>query len=120
MKTTILNTTAPLNYLSGFADAKLREAETLDTVCSSLIPNYNIERFEAIAIRVYLGKETTLTVYALDKNHKGSEMSSKSKIPVKKFKLQIKMEDFVAKFSNINFTISTGHFDLDEIEVVNK
>ena len=120
MKTTILNASTPLNYLSGFADAKLKEAETLDTVCSSLIPNYNIARYEAIAIRVYLGKETNLTIYALDKDHHGSAIVGKSKLPVKKFKLQIDISEFIQKFSNINFTISTGHFDLEDMEVENK
>lgn len=106
--------------LSGFANAKFKEAETMDTICSSIIPDYNVERFEAIAMRVYLGKENIITIYALDKRRQEGTNFSIDKLPVKKFKVQMSINDLIEKFSNINFTIGNGNFDLNDIEVLNK
>ena len=120
MKTTIDILNKAPQYLSGFADAKLKEAETLDTVFCSLIPDYNIDRFEAVAIRVFLGKETNITVYAIDKARKPKMNGKTEKLPVKKFKLNLSLSDIVRQFSNINLTIRKENFDLDAIEVINK
>ena len=75
--------------LSGFANAKFKEAENMDTICSSLIPDYNVERFEAIAMRVYLGKESAVTVYALDKMRTEDTSVETDKVPFKKFKINV-------------------------------
>jgi hypothetical protein len=107
-------------YISGFADVKLKEAETLDTVFSSLIPNYNVNRFEAVAFRVFLGKENNITLYAIDKMNSNQKNLDDDKLPVKKFKLKIAMTDLIKLFSNINFTISKDNFDIKDIEVMNK
>lgn len=112
--------TTSLKYLTGFADAKLKEAESLDTICSSIIPGYSVERFEAVAFRLFLGKETSITVFALDKTKKSGFTEGDDKLPVKKFKLSMPVNEIIEQFSNINLTISTGKFDLKEMEVINK
>ncbi len=119
MKTQMDTITGTPQYLRGFADAKLREAENLDTICCSIFPNYNLDRFEAIAVRVYLGKESILTVYARDKESKKST-SSEEKLPVKKFKAVMPMEEIINHFLNINLTIIKEDYDLNDIEVINK
>jgi len=108
------------HYISGFADAKLKEAESLDTVFSSLIPEYNVNRFEAVAIRIFLGKENNITLYAIDKMNSSQKNSDSDKLPVKKFKLNVSIQDLIKHFSNINLTISKENFDIENIEVINK
>src|SRR5436190_23023574 len=108
------------HYISGFADAKLKEAESLDTVFSGLIPGYNVDRFEAVAIRIFLGKENNITLFAIDKMSSGQKNIESDKLPVKKFKLSVPIEDLIKHFSNINLTISKENFDIENIEVKNK
>ena len=105
--------------LTGFADAKLKEAETLDTVFSYLVPEYNIERFEAVAVRIYLATETVITLYAIEKERSTKRDKNDEKLPVKKFKLNITLDEFLQYFSNINMTISKDNFDIKDIEVIN-
>jgi hypothetical protein len=119
MKTQADTITGTSQYMRGFADAKLREAENLDTICCSIFPNYNIDRYEAIAVRVYLGKESILTVYARDKESRKST-SSEEKFPVKKFKANMPVEEIINHFLNINLTIIKEDYDLNDIEVINK
>jgi hypothetical protein len=116
------NDNAPVitGYIRGAADVKLKDGESLNTVCGRIIPNYNLDRFEAIAIRIYFGKESFMTVYALDKTHKSTVPLDDKKLPYKKFKLQMPAERIIQLFSNINLTIKKGDHHIEEIEVLNK
>jgi hypothetical protein len=116
------NGNAPLvdGYIRGVADAKLKDSDSLDTVCGRIIPHFNLERFETIAIRIFFGKESFMTVYALDKMHKSSVPLDGKKLPVKKFKLELPAETIIQLFSNLNLTIKKGDHNIEEIEVLNK
>src|SRR4051812_34853550 len=110
------NDNAPViaGYIRGAADAKLKDSETLDTVCGRVIPNYSTDRFEAVAIRIYFGKESFMTVYALDKSHKSSVPLDDKKLPYKKFKLQMPAEKIIQLFANINLTIKKGNHYIEQ------
>ncbi|MES2892623.1 MAG: hypothetical protein V4725_11435 [Bacteroidota bacterium] len=115
-----------INYthedLAGEFSVKLANGQTLDDFCADHIPEYNRDRFEALAIRLYVGAETIVTVYAVDKTRQeASSTISPGKIPVKKFKITtLKMIDILSYGAGFNFTLTTGNHAIEDMEVINK
>lgn len=107
--------------LKGIISLEFQQGKTLDEFCEQNFANYSRERFEAIAIRLYYGKETIVTLYALDKGRQETGSANFCKLPVKKFKsTTIPLDKVLPYVSEFNFTLSTGKYPLDEIEVINK
>ena len=62
-----------------------------------------------------------VTLYALDKVRQESSNFDSNKLPVKKFKsIVFDFTDILTYLDELNFTISTGNYPLEEIEVINK
>ncbi|MCE3279035.1 MAG: hypothetical protein K0S44_1226 [Bacteroidetes bacterium] len=109
------------NELSGKLTLTLSPGKTLDEFCERHFDNYNSDQFEAVAIRVFYGKEIVVTLYALDKVRQEGSNYNINKIPVKKFKsTTFGMSELLSFISEFNFTLSTGNFPLEDMEVINK
>ncbi len=107
--------------LKGEFSVKLANEQTLDDFCAEHIPEYNKDRFEALAIRLYVGGETVITVYAVDKTRQETSSGTPGKVPVKKFKITtMKMIDILSYCSGFNCTLSTGNYAIEDMEVINK
>ena len=107
--------------LTGEFSVKLANGQTLDDFCVQHIAEYNPDRLEALAIRMYAGAEIIITVYAVDKTRQENSSVSNDKIPVKKFKITtLSLSDLSNYCEGFNFTLSTGNFSLENIEVINK
>ena len=107
--------------LTGDLSILLANDQTLDDFCASHILEYNRDRFEAIAIRIFVGDESIVTVYALDKIRQENTTLHPDKIPVKKFKLEdIPLHELLTFCQGFNCTLSTRNFALDAMEVINK
>jgi hypothetical protein len=107
--------------LSGKLTVNLSPGRTLDEFCERHFENYNSDQFEAVAIRVFYGKETVVTLYALDKVRQEGTNYNINKIPVKKFKTtSFGLNELLGFISEFNFTLSTGNYPLDDMEVINK
>ena len=107
--------------ISGGITVKLRDDLSLDDICMDYIPEYNRDRFEAVALRLFAGKEVIVTIYALDKQRQEGSNFNADKMPVKKFKLEnVGVAKIFEWFQEFNFTINTGNYHLEDIEVVNK
>ena len=107
--------------LSGEIAVTLANKQTLEDFCIEHLPEYNQQRFEAVAIRFFVGKETIITVYAIDKvRQKDSDLIEK-KMAVKKFKIStLTVIDLFSYCTSLNFTLTTGKYPLDSMEVMNK
>jgi hypothetical protein len=106
---------------SGGITVKLRNGLSLDDICAESLPDYNRDRFEAVALRLFAGKETICTIYALDKQRQEGSNFNPEKLPVKKFKIEnVSIAALFNWFDEFNFTISTGNYNLEDIEVINK
>ena len=107
--------------LGGAMSVKFKTGSAFDEYCQKNIDNYNPDRFEILAIRFYYGKETFITLYAIDKDRIEGENHDPSKMPVKKFKVKT---DFIKEFlpfvEECNFTLTTGNYPLSDMEVINK
>jgi len=107
--------------LKGLLSVKFPAGKTFDDFCAKYFNNYNPDLYEAIAIRVFYGNETIITLYALDKFRQQGTNYDPTKVPVKKFKTDqlslIKILPFIREF---NFTLTSGNYSLDEMQVINK
>ena|ERR1700761_5762625 len=111
----------PHGDLSGSIAVELANKQTLDDFCVEYINDYNRDRFEVVGIRLLLGKETIITVYALDKLRQEGTTYDPNKIPVKKFKLtELEADVLFSYCASLNFTLSTGNYSIDDMEIMNK
>ena len=107
--------------VSGTMTVKMANKQTLDDFCVQHIPEYNKDRLEALALRVYVGDETVITIYAVDKHRQEGSSFSEGKIPVKKFKLSnVPLSALFSYCDSFNCTLSTGNYPLEDMEVINK
>jgi hypothetical protein len=107
--------------LDGMISVQLEAGKTVDDFCERHFDNYNKERFEMIALRLYYGKEIIVTLYALDKHKQEETNFYYKKLPVKKFKTSVlTMADILSYINEFNFTLTAENYSLDNIEVINK
>lgn len=107
--------------LKGRISLKFQDGKTLDEFCENNFQNYDKNRFEAIAIRFYYGKEIMITLYALDKDRHREKDFSLDKLPVKKFKTNaISLAQVLPFIAEFNFTLTSASYALDAMEVINK
>jgi len=107
--------------LKGRISLKFKPEKNLDEFCESNFEHYDKERFEAIAVRLFYGDEIIVTLYALDKARQQGEVYYCGKLPVKKFKTTtISLAQVLPFIEEFNFTLTSGRYPLDEIEVINK
>ncbi|MEP7142901.1 MAG: hypothetical protein ABI707_08525 [Ferruginibacter sp.] len=107
--------------VSGNISLKMANGQNLDDFCADHIYEYNRDRFEALAIRVFVGDETVITVYAVDKARQEGSTFSDGKIPVKKFKINtLPLSELFSYCESFNCTLSTGNYPLEDMEVINK
>lgn len=107
--------------ISGELSVSLANEQTLDDFCVAYIPEYNRDRFEALAIRLFVGKENIVTVFAMDKLRQENSNVATDKIPVKKFKLtSVPLEALLPYCDSFNCTLSTNNYPLSAMEVINK
>ncbi len=107
--------------LTGEISINMKEGMGLEDFCSRFIHNYNRDRLEALAIRIYFGKELVVTLYAVDKlSQETKTLISNEKIPVKKFKIPgIPLHELLTYIGSMNCTLSTNNFPIEAMEVVN-
>jgi hypothetical protein len=107
--------------ISGGITVKLRDDLSLDDICMENLPDYNRDRFEAVALRLFAGKEVIVTIYAIDKERQEGSNFNPDKMPVKKFKIEnVSVPKLFEWFQEFNFTINTGNYHIEDMEVINK
>ena len=104
----------------GKISAKFHANSGIETFCAKYILHYDPKRFHIVAIRVFSAKEFIITVYLEDKLKDLNKLHP-GKILVKKFKIEnIAPAEFFDLLEAFNFTLSNDHYDLDNMEVINK
>lgn len=91
---------------------KLKRGKTLNDFCLEHLPNYNPEHYEALAIRLYAGKQIMFTIFASAKFLKKQITSTYHQIPIKKFKIQkLPLAVLLDYFEEFSFTIGKADYD---------
>ncbi|MEO5572722.1 MAG: hypothetical protein ABIT08_07025 [Bacteroidia bacterium] len=107
--------------MGGAISVTFKENANLNDFCAKNIQDYNPERLQAFALRVFYGKEIFITIYAADKDRATANTASGRKVPVKKFKLdRTVLMNLFPFLAECNFTLTTGDFPLEGMEVINK
>ena len=107
--------------LSGYAALDLYRKEDLNSLAMKLVPGYNPDRFDAMALRLFVQKqEPSLVLYAVDKDKMEQDHYPKNKLPVKKFRLQITFRKFLQSIKRLDFTLGTDAYDISDMLVTNK
>jgi len=107
--------------ITGYLSLTLCRGKTFNDFCEKNFTNYNAEQFDAIAIRVLYGKEIIMTLYALDKLRQAGTNYGINKLPVKKFKItKLSFDEVLPFIKEFNFTLTTGNYTLEDMEVINK
>ena len=107
------------SFFPGAFSILLNEGDSLNDLGARLA-GYNKERFEAVALRFYSGEETVVTIYAHDKFHRKNMEDGAVKLPVHKFKINCTLESFFKEIQQLNFTVSSTEYVIDDMEVTNK
>jgi TATA-box binding protein (TBP) (component of TFIID and TFIIIB) len=105
------------NDLIGVVSINLEDDQDFNALGASLA-GYNPSRFKAVALRVYMEKSPVITIYAIDKEYQGKPLDGK--MPVHKFKIEMSLDELFYRIKNINFTVTEGEQDIDNMEVINK
>lgn len=104
--------------LMGVVSINLNDGQDFNELGASLA-GYDPANFEAVALRVFIENTPIVTVYARDKNRDARNDGHK-RMPVKKFKKEMSFDDLFFKLRQVNFTVSTGEHNIDDMEVINK
>ena len=108
-----------VNELKGNISLTFEDNKTFEEFCEANFVNYDRNRYEAVAIRFFYGKEMVITLYAIDKDRKNR--SNSEKLPVKKFKTStLPLAAIIPFIKEFNFTLSTEAYANNDIEVINK
>lgn len=106
--------------LTGSASVDFYDKDDFNSFAAGLA-KYNPNRFEPVAMRVFVQKGAPIvTLYALDTHKQELSDYPADKLPVKKFKLKMSWEDFFMHVKKFDFTVSNEAFDLQDILVTNK
>jgi len=83
------------------------------------IAGYDMNRFEALALKVYISAQPVVTIYAIDLDRRRRDPQN-PKIPVHKFKKEMSLDDLFYHLKHVNFTVTSGDLDIEDMEVINK
>ena len=107
--------------LTGEISVTLDRDQNLDDLCAKYIYDYNRDRFEPLALRIFIGKEVAVTLYAADKIRQEDSTLDPEKIPVKKFKVPgIPLHELFRYIGSFNCTLTTNLYPLESMQVMNK
>jgi hypothetical protein len=106
------------NDLVGVISINLGENKSFNDFASE-IAGFDTNVYEAIAVRLFDEKIPIVTIYAKYKDEAKNSHNG-NKIKVHKFKKEIQLNDFFNKLSGWNFTVTSGEYDIENMEVVNK
>ena len=109
------------HLLTGRGAMDLFRKEDLNSLAAKLIVNYNPDRFDATALRVFIQKgEPVVTFFAVDKLKQEENNYPRNKVPVKKFKLRTSFNDFLKHFKRFDVTLTNDAYDISDMLVINK
>ena len=95
--------------------------EDLNSLAAKLIPQFNPDRFDASALRFFIQKGTpVLTLYAVDKMKQEDGNYPKDKLPVRKFKIRMGLDDLMSHIKRFDVTLTNNAYDLEDMLVMNK
>ena len=104
--------------LSGIVSLNFQEKEDFRSFASS-VAHVDLEKYEPIALRAYLHHENIITIYALDKEKYQDHQKQYGKLLVKKFKVEVTLNELFSRIKQIDFTLIKDDYNVEDFEVTN-
>jgi len=103
--------------LTGYASLELKDPDSFNSFAARLA-GYDTARFEPAAFKVFIqDQKAILTLYAHDKER---NQASEDSLPVKKFKMEMDVMEFMGHISRFDFVVSDGRYEIEDMKVINK
>ncbi|MDQ3392875.1 MAG: hypothetical protein M3512_01985 [Bacteroidota bacterium] len=83
------------------------------------VAGVNLQQYQPISLRIYIQSEVIITIYAVDKMQYESHKSKTGKLLVRKYKLDISLQELFSWFRQIDFTLISGNYNIEDFEVIN-
>jgi len=104
--------------LTGNASLEFNDLATMHSF-ADLIPGMDMERFDPVALKIFISGETPLiTLYAKQKNDNSS--SGGEKVPVRKYKSPITWNELFKLVKSFDIVVHDGNFNIADMEVDRK
>lgn len=105
--------------LSGKVAVSLEDTEQVNLFCSKYIPDFDRQRFEFVALRVYRLSDLIVTIYLADRS--SLKTVRELRYPVKKFKVtNVQARDLLFLAHHFNFTVCAANYELDDMDITNR
>ena len=107
--------------LLGFAGLDFYKEEDLNSLAVRLIDGYNPDRFDAMALRLFIQeKDPVIVIYSVDKFRLEQNNYPTDKLPVKKFRIPISFDQLIRSVKRLDFTLGNDNYDIADMLVINK
>jgi len=105
----------------GFAGLDFYKEQDLNTLAVRLIEGYNPDRFDAMALRLFVQeKDPVIVIYSVDKFRLEQNNYPPDKLPVKKFKIPISLDQLIRSVKRLDITLGNDNYDIGDMLVTNK
>jgi hypothetical protein len=107
--------------LVGFAAMDFYQGEDLNSLAVRLIEGYNPDRFDAMALRVFVQeRDPVILIYSVDKYRLEQNNYPEDKLPVKKFRIPATFDQLIRCIKRLDCTLSNDYYDIADMLVMNK
>jgi hypothetical protein len=83
------------------------------------VAKVDVEKYQPVAMRVYLHHDAILTIYALDKQRYQAHKLQTGKLLIRKFKVDISPEELFSRIKQIDFTLVSGDYNIEDFDIIN-
>ncbi len=103
--------------MNGVASVNFRDGESLASFAAR-IARVDLDRYQPIFMRLYVEHVPVVTIYALDKAHYEAHRQQTGKLLVRKYKVDVKLEEILGYFKQLDFSLLAGDYRIEDFEVI--
>jgi hypothetical protein len=104
--------------ITGISSMNFRNGADFNMFASE-VAGINLNQYQPIILRIYIHSEVIITIYAIDKTQYEEHKLKTGKLLARKFKLDISLKDLFAWFKQIDFTLVSGNYNIEDLDVIN-
>lgn len=118
MENHAINAETRYDDLNGAISVNFRNDENFSAFAARMA-RVDPQKYQPISMRVYIDREAILTIYALDRERSPLHKQQTGKLLVRKFKVDITLEELFTHFRQMDFTLISSGYDVADFEVIN-
>jgi hypothetical protein len=103
--------------LTGAISVNFKASEDFNSFANK-VARVNLEKYLPVSLRVYIHNEVIITIFALDKANYETHKQQTGKTLVRKFKVDISLQELFSYFRQIDFTLVAGDQKVEDFEVI--